>query len=260
MEQHTVFVTGATSGIGFGIAERLARGGHRLAFNGIADAARAKEVAASLDKAGAAECRYYDGDMRHPDQVREMMRKAEADFGRIDGLVNNAGIQHVSPVEEFPPERWDDVIAINLSASFHTIAEVLPGMRKRGFGRIVNISSVHGLVASINKTAYIAAKHGLVGLTRAVAVECATDGVTCNAICPGWVRTPLVEAQIEARMKEKGTSLEEEARAIVIERQPSGEFVAVEHLAELAEFLLVSEAGASFTGTALPMDGGFTAQ
>ena len=260
MDKQAIFVTGATSGIGLGIAMRLARAGHRLAFNGLADGAKIKEVEAGLAGAGAAECRYYDGDMAEPDQVRGMMRQAEKDLGRIDGLVNNAGIQFVAPVEEFPPGKWDEVIAINLSASFHTIAVALPGMRKRGFGRIVNISSVHGLRASPNKSAYVAAKHGMIGLTRAVAMEAATDGVTCNAICPGWVRTPLVEAQIEARMKEKGTDRDDEARSLVIERQPSGEFVDIGHLAELAEFLLASEAGASFNGAALPVDGGWTAK
>ena len=260
MEKRAVFVTGATSGIGLGIATRLAKAGHRLAFNGIADAARVKEVESSLAGAGAAECRYYAADMRDPDAVRAMMGQAEADFGRVDGLVNNAGIQFVSPVEDFPVEKWDEIVAVNLSASFHTIAVVLPGMRKRGFGRIVNISSVHGLISSVNKSAYTAAKHGLVGLTRAIAMEGATDGITCNAICPGFVRTAMVEAQIDARMEENGTKRDEEARAFVVERQPSGEFVTIEHLAELAEFLLTSEAGASFNGTALPVDGGWTAK
>ena len=260
MDRQAIFVTGATSGIGLGIASRLARAGHRLAFNGIADAGRIKEIEATLVESGAAECRYYDGDMAKPDQVRDMMCRAEADLGRVDGLVNNAGIQFVAPIEDFPAAKWDEVIAVNLSASFHATAVVLPGMRKRGFGRIVNISSVHGLRASPNKSAYVAAKHGLIGLTRATAMEAATDGVTCNAICPGWVRTPLVEAQIEARMEEKGTDRDEEARSLVIERQPSGEFVSIEHLAELTEFLLTSEAGASFNGTALPVDGGWTAK
>lgn len=260
MENLAVFVTGATSGIGFGIAKKLAAGGHRLAFNGLADAARVEEVKAELLAVGAAECRYYNGDMRQPDEIRAMMEQAEADFGRIDGLVNNAGIQFVAPVEDFPIEKWDEVIAVNLSASFHTIAATLPGMRARGFGRIVNISSVHGLIASAEKTAYSAAKHGLVGLTRSIALEGATDGITCNAICPGWVRTPLVEAQIEARMAAKGTSRDEEARALVLERQPSGSFVEIEQIADLVDFLMTSEAGVSITGSALPIDGAWTAK
>jgi len=260
MQHHAIFVTGATSGIGLGIARQLAEAGHHLAFNGLADRETITAVTAELQRLGAGACHYFDGDMRDPSAIRAMMAEAENILGRIDGLVNNAGIQHVAPIETFPPEKWDEIIAVNLSASFHTIAAVLGGMKERNFGRIVNISSVHGLIASVNKTAYIAAKHGLVGLTRAVALEAATTGVTCNAICPAWVRTPLVEAQIEARMKANGTTRDEEARAIVGERQPNERFVTVEEIGDLARFLLTAEGGASITGVAMPIDGAWTAQ
>jgi len=260
MPGYAIFVTGATSGIGLGIARRLAACGHHLAFNGLADADTIDAVTSELTSLGAASCRYIEGDMRDPAAVRAMMAEAERDLGRIDGLVNNAGIQHVAPVESFPPEKWDEIIAVNLSASFHTIAAVLEGMKQRGFGRIVNISSVHGLIASVNKTAYIAAKHGLVGLTKAVALEAATYGITCNAICPAWVRTPLVEAQIEARMVANGTTRDDEARAIVGERQPNERFVTVEEIGDLVRFLIEGEGAASITGAAMPVDGAWTAQ
>lgn len=260
MENLCVFVTGATSGIGLGTALRMAAAGHTIAFNGLADAAMVEDVRGQLRHAGAPACHYYDADMRRPDEIRSMMAAAEADMGRIDGLVNNAGIQHVAPVEEFPLDKWDDIIAINLSAAFHTIAVALPGMRERKFGRIVNISSTHGLTASAGKTAYTAAKHGIIGLTRSVALEAATHGITCNAICPGWVETPLVIAQIEARMQQKGTSYEDEARALVGERQPTGEFVQIVQIADLIHFLMTSPAGAGITGSPLSIDGAWTAQ
>lgn len=257
MDQLNVFVTGATSGIGLGVARMLAKEGHRICFNGLADKARVAEISDELRQLGAAAADYFDADMRRPDDIRRMMAAAEERLGRIDGLVNNAGIQHVAPVEDFPPEKWDEVIAINLSACFHTIAMVMPGMKARGFGRIVNIASVHGLTASSGKVAYVAAKHGLVGLTRTIALEGATHGVTCNAICPGWVRTPLVEAQIEARMAAKGTSREDESRDLVIERQPTGEFVTIEQIAAFVSYLMGPHA-ASITGSPLTIDGAFT--
>ncbi|XDZ65956.1 3-hydroxybutyrate dehydrogenase [Alphaproteobacteria bacterium LSUCC0684] len=260
MPGYAVFVTGATSGIGLGIARKLASAGHHVAFNGLADASTVNAVKAELAGLGAESCHYFDGDMRDAGAIRAMMAEAEEVLGRIDGLVNNAGIQHVAPIETFPPEKWDEIIAVNLSASFHTIAAVLKGMKERNFGRIINISSVHGLIASVNKTAYIAAKHGLVGLTKAVALEAATSGVTCNAICPAWVRTPLVEAQIEARMAANGTTRDEEARAIVGERQPNERFVTVEEIGDLVRFLIEGEGAASITGTAMPIDGAWTAQ
>ena len=259
MTQHIVFITGATSGIGLGIARQVAKAGHIIAFNGLADDEQINAVVQELTSLGAAGCHYFSGDMLKPDEIRAMMAAAEAELGRIDVIVNNAGIQYVAPVEEFPTEKWDDIIAINLSASFHTIAASLGGMKERGFGRIINISSVHGLIASVNKSAYIAAKHGLVGLTKTIALEAATDGVTVNAICPAWVRTPLVEAQIEARAKANGTSIDQEAVAIVEERQPTKEFVLPEQIGDLVLYFM-SDSAASVTGVAMPIDGAWTAQ
>jgi len=259
MTPHIVFITGATSGIGLGIARQVAKAGHIIAFNGLADDEQINAVVQELTLLGAAGCHYFSGDMRKPDEIRAMMAAAEAELGRIDVIVNNAGIQYVAPVEEFPTEKWDDIIAINLSASFHTIAASLVGMKARGFGRIINISSVHGLIASVNKSAYIAAKHGLVGLTKTIALEAATDGVTVNAICPAWVRTPLVEAQIEARAKANGTSIDQEAVAIVEERQPTKDFVLPEQIGDLVLYFM-SDSAASVTGVAMPIDGAWTAQ
>lgn len=259
MTQHIVFITGATSGIGLGIARQVAKAGHIIAFNGLADDEQINAVVQELTLLGAAGCHYFSGDMRKPDEIRAMMAAAEAELGRIDVIVNNAGIQYVAPVEEFPTDKWDDIIAINLSASFHTIAASLVGMKARGFGRIINISSVHGLIASVNKSAYIAAKHGLVGLTKTIALEAATDGVTVNAICPAWVRTPLVEAQIEARAKANGTSVDQEAVAIVEERQPTKDFVLPEQIGDLVLYFM-SDSAASVTGVAMPIDGAWTAQ
>lgn len=259
MSPQVVFVTGATSGIGLGIARQVAKSGHVIAFNGLGDESQINAVKDELIQLGAKDCHYFDGDMRKPDEIRSMIKSAEDELGQVDVLVNNAGIQFVAPVDEFPTEKWDEVIAINLSASFHTTAAVLPGMKARQHGRIINISSVHGLIASINKTAYIAAKHGLVGLTKAVAMEVATDHITVNAICPAWVRTPLVEAQIEARMKANNTTREAESVAIVQERQPTEEFVTTEQIGDLVLYLM-SDSAASVTGIAMPIDGGWTAQ
>lgn len=258
MDQLNVFVTGATSGIGLGIAEKLAARGHGISFNGLIEAAKVASIKTKLTELGAAQVHYFDADMRQPEEIRQMMAEAEQVMGRIDGLVNNAGIQHVDAVEDFPIDKWNDVIAINLSACFHTIAAVMPGMKSRRFGRIVNIASVQGLVGSVHKVAYVAAKHGLVGITKTVALEGATSGVTCNAICPGWVRTPLVEAQIEARMKASGNSFDEESRLLVMERQPTGEFVTIEQIAAMADYLMKPEA-AGMTGTPIRIDGAFTA-
>lgn len=258
MTTKKIFITGATSGIGLGIAQRLAKEGHSIGFNGLASPQEIEAIIAELQNLGAEKCHYFSGDMRHGDAIRAMMNDADRVFGGIDALVNNAGIQHVEKVENFPSERWDEVIAINLTACFHTTAVVLDGMRARGYGRIINIASVHGLIASANKTAYIAAKHGLVGLTKAVALETATDGITVNAICPGWVRTPLVESQIKARVKANGTTIEEEAIELVAERQPNKAFITPQQIGDMILFLL-SDSAAGITGSALPVDGGFTA-
>ena len=259
MSPSVVFITGATSGIGLGIARQVAKAGHVIGFNGFADPAEIEAIINELNQLGATACHYFKGDMTSADEIRAMLAAAEENLGRIDVLVNNAGIQYVAPIEEFPTEKWDDVIAINLSASFHTIAAVLPGMKARRYGRIINISSVHGLIASVNKSAYVAAKHGLVGLTKAIALEAATDQVTVNAICPAWVRTPLVEAQIIARMEANGTTNEAESVALVEERQPNQTFVSTEQIGDLVLFLM-SDSAASITGTSMPIDGAWTAQ
>ena len=254
-----VFITGATSGIGLGIAKTIASAGHHIAFNGLADADEIASISAELEALGAASVHYFKADMRDGTATRAMITAAETAMGRLDVLINNAGIQHVSPIEDFPIPKWDDVIAINLTAHFHTIAAAIDGMRARGFGRIINISSVHGLIASVNKSAYIAAKHGVVGLTKATALECATDGITVNAICPAWVKTPLVEAQIHARAQASGNSFDEESVAIVQERQPNQTFVTPEQIGALCLYFM-SDAASSVTGIAMPIDGAWTAQ
>jgi len=212
-----------------------------------------------LTDLGATSVHYFDADMRDGEAIRKMIATAENTMGPIDVLVNNAGIQHVAPIEKFPIPKWEDMIAVNLTAHFHTIAAVIEGMRSRGFGRIINISSVHGLVASVNKSAYVSAKHGVVGLTKTVALECATDGITVNAICPGWVKTPLVESQIHVRSEMSGRSFEEESSLLIQERQPSQAFVTPEQIGKLCLYLM-SEAAASVTGMAIPIDGAWTAQ
>jgi len=250
----TALVTGSTSGIGLGIAQVLAEAGADLLLNGFGDAQAAIDAVA----ASGGKVLHHPADMSDPQQIESMIAYAEREFGAIDILVNNAGIQHVSPVEDFAPERWDAIIAINLSSAFHTTRLALPGMRRRSWGRIINIASAHGLAASAGKSAYVAAKHGLVGLSKSVALETATTGITCNAICPGWVLTPLVQAQIDARAAESGDS-EGERRNLLAEKQPSLEFVTPRQLGELALFLC-SDAAAQVRGAAWNMDGGWLAQ
>lgn len=251
----TALVTGSTSGIGLGIALELAAQGADIVLNGFGDA----QTASAQIEALGVRVAYHPADMSKPDDIAALMAFAAQTFGAVDILVNNAGIQHVANVEDFPPERWDAVIAINLSASFHTSRLAIPAMRARNWGRIINIASVHGLVASRQKSAYVAAKHGLVGLTKVSALELAETGVTCNAICPGWVRTPLVEAQIAARAAAEGCSLLEAQRELLAEKQPSHEFVTPQQLGQLAVFLC-SEAASQIRGAAWNMDGGWVAQ
>ena len=259
MKIYNVFITGATSGIGLGIAQTLASKGHQIAYNGFADLDETIAISDKLTDLGASSVHYLDTDMRDGEAIRKMIVTAENTLGPIDVLINNAGIQHVAPIEKFPVSKWEEVIAVNLTAHFHTTASVIEGMRSRGFGRIINISSVHGLVSSANKSAYVSAKHGVVGLTKTVALECATDGITVNAICPGWVKTPLVETQIHVRSEMSGKSFEEEASILIQERQPSQTFVTPEQIGNLCLYLM-NEAAASVTGMAIPIDGAWTAQ
>lgn len=244
----TALVTGSTSGIGLGIAQRLAAAGATLILNGFGDPAPAQ---ASLPGRSG----FHGADLSQPEEIEDLFAYAQRDFGSVDILVNNAGIQHVAPVEDFPVERWDAVIALNLSAVFHTTRLALPGMRERDWGRIVNISSVHGLVASTGKAAYVAAKHGVVGLTKVTALETARTGITCNALCPGFVLTPLIQQQLDSR----GSDPDQARRDLLSEKQPSQEFVTTTQLGELALFLC-SDAAAQVRGAAWTMDGGWTAQ
>lgn len=231
----TALVTGSTSGIGLGIAKVLAQAGAQLVLNGFGDSSHARAEVAALGKIPG----YHDADLRDVGQIEAMMRYAESTFGGVDIVINNAGIQHVAPVEQFPVDKWNDILAINLSSVFHTTRLALPGMRQRNWGRIINIASVHGLVASKEKSAYVAAKHAVVGLTKTVALETARSGITCNAICPGWVLTPLVQQQIDKRIAE-GVDPEQASAQLLAEKQPSGEFVTPQQLGEMALFLCMT--------------------
>jgi 3-hydroxybutyrate dehydrogenase len=251
----TALVTGSTSGIGLGIALALARQGADVILNGFGDAEGPKaEVAALGVRVG-----YHGADMSRSSEIEAMMTYAQTEFGGVDILVNNAGIQHVSAVEDFPVDRWDAIIAINLSSAFHTTRLALPGMKAKNWGRVLNVASVHGLVASTQKAAYVAAKHGVIGLTKVVALENATTGVTCNAICPGWVLTPLVQKQVEMRAAKEGVDIQEATRRLLGEKQPSLQFTTPEQLGDLAVFLC-SAAADNVRGVAWNMDGGWTAQ
>ena len=254
-----VVVTGSTSGIGLGIARAFAAQGCDIMLNGFGDAAQIEKLRAGLAAEHGVAVVYSSADMSKPAEIAALVDQAEKRFGSVDVLVNNAGIQHVAPVEKFPVEKWDLILAINLSSAFHAIRAALPGMKSRNRGRILNIASAHGLVASPFKSAYVAAKHGLVGLTKAVALETAGKGITCNAVCPGFVLTPLVETQILDRAREYGISREDVINNVILERQPSKEFVKVEEVAALAVFL-AGDAAASITGAAYSIDGGWTAQ
>ena len=251
----TALVTGSTSGIGLGLAKALAAQGANIVMNGFGEV----DAAVAQVKALGVQVSYHGADMSKPAEIEAMVRHAEVTFGGVDILVNNAGIQHVARVENFPPERWDAVIAINLSSAFHASRFALPGMQVRNWGRILNIASVHGLVASAEKSAYVAAKHGLVGLTKVTALENATSGVTCNAICPGWVLTPLVQKQVDAKAAALGISNEDAKRHLLAEKEPSLQFTTPEELGALAVFLC-SAAADNVRGVAWNMDGGWAAQ
>jgi len=252
-------ITGSTSGIGLGIARVLAAQGVDVTINGFGDAGAIEAARSELERTYGVRARYSAADMTRPAEIASLIAEAEAAFGAVDILVNNAGIQHVAPVDAFPLDRWDAIIAVNLSSAFHTTRAVLPGMKRRGWGRIVNVASAHGLVASPYKSAYIAAKHGIVGFTKTVALEVARHGITCNAICPGYVLTPLVEKQIDDQARTHGLPREEVIERVMLERQPSKQFVKVEEVAALALFLC-GEPAASITGAALSVDGGWVAQ
>ena len=258
LEGKRALVTGSTSGIGLAYAKALAAKGCSITLNGMADQPTIDDVIKQVDAAGTGSVHFSDADMRKPDEIRAMVSDAVSEMGGIDILVNNAGIQHVAPIEEFADEMWNDILAINLSSLFHTIKAALPQMRERNWGRIINTSSTHGLVASPEKAAYVATKHGVVGLTKVVALETAESGITCNAICPGSTRTALAEWQIEKYAQEQGIDFESAAAKRLAERTPSKTYVQVEQLAGLAVFLC-SDAASQMTGVALPMDGGWTA-
>ena len=251
----TALVTGSTSGIGLAIAKALAQQGANIVLNGFGDAEAPKSQIAAL----GVRTEYHDADMSKPAQIEDMMKFAASKFGRVDILVNNAGIQHVAKVEDFPTERWDSIIAINLTSAFHTTRLAIPAMREANWGRVLNIASAHGLVASAQKSAYVAAKHGIVGLTKSVALETATTGVTANAICPGWVLTALVQKQIDDRAAREGITAAQAQIELLGEKQPSLQFTTVEQLGGLAVFLC-SPAADQVRGVAWAMDGGWTAQ
>ncbi len=254
----TALITGSTSGIGLGIAEAFAKAGARIVLNGFGDPSEIRTLQERLTNTYGVEVAYEDIDVSKGSEIEKMMGNIEAKFGGVDILVNNAGIQHVAPIEEFPVEKWDAIIAINLSASFHTIRLALPGMKKKKWGRIINIASAHALVASPFKSAYVAAKHGIAGLTKTVALEVAEHGITMNAICPGYVLTPLVQKQIPDTAKARGITEEEVVQNVLLAAQPTKQFVKVEEIAELALYL-ASDLAASTTGAIIPIDGGWTA-
>jgi 3-hydroxybutyrate dehydrogenase len=258
LEGETAIVTGSTSGIGLGIAQALARRGANVVLNGFGDAGEIEIVRAALAAEHEVEVAYDGADMSRPEAINRMIDAAAAHFGRINILVNNAGIQHVAPIEEFPPAKWDAILAINLSAAFHTTRAVFAGMKERGWGRIVNVASAHALVASPFKSAYVAAKHGVLGLTKVTALEGAEHGITCNAICPGYVWTPLIEKQIDDQARSHGIPRDQVIRDVLLVNQPTKKFATVEEIGALTAFLC-GEAAASITGTALPVDGGWTA-
>ena len=255
----TALVTGSTSGIGLATARALAEDGANVMLNGFGDKAEIEKIRTGIEKDFGIKVGYSPADMTTPAEIADMIRTTEKEFGSLDVLVNNAGIQHVANIEDFPIEKWDAIIAINLSSSFHTIRAAIAGMKTRKWGRIINIASAHGLVASVQKAAYISAKHGLVGLTKVVALEAANNGITCNAICPGWVLTPLIQQQIDTRAKTSGKSTREAEIALLSEKQPMLQFTKPESIGALVVFLC-SDAAATITGSAYSIDGGWVAQ
>jgi 3-hydroxybutyrate dehydrogenase len=259
LEGKTAIVTGSTSGIGLAVAKKLAGQGANVTLNGFGNKSEIQDLVSKISQEFKVKATYHGADISKPSEIRDLIAHTTKEFGAVDILVNNAGIQHVAPVDAFPEDRWDAIMAINLSAVFHGIKAVLPGMKSRGWGRIVNVSSVHGLVASANKSAYVAAKHGVVGLTKAVALETAGSGVTINTVCPGWVLTPLVQAQIEAKATKEGISIEEAHISLVGEKMPSKQFVESDFIGDTVLFFC-SPAAKQLTGTSLPVDGGWTSQ
>jgi len=257
--RRAALVTGSTSGIGLGVARALARNGFDVMLNGLGDPVEIERVRSALEREGGVEVDYSPADMSSADAIAEMVEDAEARFGGVDILVNNAGIQHVAPVEDFPIAKWDQILAINLSSNFHAIRAVLSPMKERGYGRIVNIASAHGLVASPFKSAYVAAKHGVIGLTKTVALEVAETPITCNAICPGYVKTPLVEGQIRDQARVHGKTEDEVVRDVILASQPNKRFVEIDAIGDIVLFLC-SPAADAITGAALPVDGGWTAR
>ena len=255
----TALITGSTSGIGLGIAKNFAAKAMNIVLNGFGDTTAIEEIRSNMSKEFGVEVRYSGADMSKVEEIENMIKTAESEFGAIDVLVNNAGIQHVSPVEDFPVDKWNAIIAINLSASFHTIRMALPKMKEKGWGRIINIASAHALVASPYKSAYVAAKHGIAGLTKTVALETATFGITMNAICPGYVWTPLVEKQVPDTAKARGITEEEVINNVMLHSQPTKKFVTIDQVAALASYL-ASDDAASITGSMVSIDGGWSAQ
>ena len=259
LRRKTALVTGSTSGIGLGIAHSLAAAGANIVFNGFGDPNEIQAIQKATEEKFSVKTAYHNADMSKASEITALMAFASTTFGGVDILVNNAGIQYVANIEDFPVEKWDAIIAINLTSCFHTTRLALPYMKEKNWGRIINLASVHGLVASAQKSAYVAAKHGLIGLTKTTALENAQTGITCNAICPGWVLTPLVQKQVDARAERDNISNEAAKKALLAEKQPSGEFVTPEQLGALAVFFC-SDAGSQIRGVAWNMDGGWAAQ